>query len=819
MRSKITACLLIAVGSLSAQHNFITINTMTVGPNTVYKEIIETTEPWIIYVLESDVTDPDIIIETMKANDVKPTTEKLSSMVFRNQSELHQVVCAINGDYFDATTGTTNSQVIRGELIKEENFSATNPIYWSTVGFDENNRPCINTNVLSMKLFTKSNTIQIDEINMGRGSQEVVLYNSYYGSSTGTDTNGVEYILASVDGEWFVNDTINCVVQSKNRNKTPLSSGSAVISASVLDSLLLTENLQAGDTVQLLIHLSGQLPRLKELVGGFPMIVKNGINYALDGYREEGGGSTFATDRHPRTAVGFSADSSKLYFVVVDGRQDFSVGMSLPELADFMIDQGVAYGINLDGGGSSEMIVRNNVVNSPSDGGERSVGNALMVISTASTGELSSIQVSPDYCRLFKGEHVALNVSGWDDNFNQLSIDESQVTYTVPDDFGSIVDGKFISETWQDSGYVLVHYQEFSDSIYVYQQHITDVSIYPKEATTDTSHIIDFSITLYDNDGDKHGLSFVNALVTITNPSVGKLDCNGVFKGLSIGSTQIIVEYEGYSDTAEVTIEVFEGVHLLDNMDSMDDWTLSGIMLDATGNQLSVVSEPKTEGGGAFRIDYCFTRVTESSWIYLNTNKELGGFPKSVTLDFLSDGAGHRCFLAVTDNSGAEYNIAVPGRLKDTTAYVHGVMTTENDAFSYPLTINAIAIMLGTSAALDSVNSGTIYIDNLQVDYTDESGLPDRERTSLLHDFHLYQNYPNPFNPTTAISYDLPNSSDVTLQIYDITGRLVETLVNQHQNAENYQVQWNASGYSSGVYFYRIQAGNFIQVRKMLLLK
>ena len=85
--------------------------------------------------------------------------------------------------------------------------------------------------------------------------------------------------------------------------------------------------------------------------------------------------------------------------------------------------------------------------------------------------------------------------------------------------------------------------------------------------------------------------------------------------------------------------------------------------------------------------------------------------------------------------------------------------------------------------------------------------------------FDLYRNFPNPFNPTTTISYDLPKTSDVALSIYDITGRLVETLVNKQQDAGNYQVQWDASRYSSGVYFYRIMAGNFLQTRKMLVLR
>ena len=84
---------------------------------------------------------------------------------------------------------------------------------------------------------------------------------------------------------------------------------------------------------------------------------------------------------------------------------------------------------------------------------------------------------------------------------------------------------------------------------------------------------------------------------------------------------------------------------------------------------------------------------------------------------------------------------------------------------------------------------------------------------------NLLQNYPNPFNPTTTISYELPKSTYVKLSIYDITGRLVETLVNEHKNAGYYSVNWNAANVSSGIYFYRIDAGEFRSVRKCLVVK
>ena len=85
--------------------------------------------------------------------------------------------------------------------------------------------------------------------------------------------------------------------------------------------------------------------------------------------------------------------------------------------------------------------------------------------------------------------------------------------------------------------------------------------------------------------------------------------------------------------------------------------------------------------------------------------------------------------------------------------------------------------------------------------------------------FSLYQNYPNPFNPATIIKYDLPKDVKVTIKVYDLLGREVEVLINEFKNAGRYELNWNANKYASGVYIYRIEAGSFVETKKMILLK
>ena len=83
----------------------------------------------------------------------------------------------------------------------------------------------------------------------------------------------------------------------------------------------------------------------------------------------------------------------------------------------------------------------------------------------------------------------------------------------------------------------------------------------------------------------------------------------------------------------------------------------------------------------------------------------------------------------------------------------------------------------------------------------------------------LEQNYPNPFNSSTTIQYSIPERSNVTIKVFDLLGREVAILVNEEKQAAVYNVNFNGGGLASGVYFYRIETGNFVEVKKMILMK
>ncbi len=101
--------------------------------------------------------------------------------------------------------------------------------------------------------------------------------------------------------------------------------------------------------------------------------------------------------------------------------------------------------------------------------------------------------------------------------------------------------------------------------------------------------------------------------------------------------------------------------------------------------------------------------------------------------------------------------------------------------------------------------------------YSALTGVNDQEM--LPDKFMLYQNYPNPFNPVTRIKYQIPEEAVVSLRIYNIIGEEIAVLVNSTQPAGNYTVEWNAAGFPSGFYIYRIEAGKDVSVKKLILLK
>jgi hypothetical protein len=155
-------------------------------------------------------------------------------------------------------------------------------------------------------------------------------------------------------------------------------------------------------------------------------------------------------------------------------------------------------------------------------------------------------------------------------------------------------------------------------------------------------------------------------------------------------------------------------------------------------------------------------------------------------------------------------------------------LNTEEAVFAEIDALTTALLIEGADSTLQKGRLGK-YLIKSSADYNSKldgilrkhfgNGEKETEDEIIPTEYTLYQNYPNPFNPTTTIKYDLPFASDVSLIIYDVLGRKVKELVNEKQQAGKYEVRFNASNLSSGVYIYQLVADKFIQSRKMILLK
>jgi hypothetical protein len=218
---------------------------------------------------------------------------------------------------------------------------------------------------------SKKARLRIDGVNRPRFDNELILFTPEFDRTTLTGPEGVEAVVE--------NGRVVAVFERTGNTKIP--SSGCVVSARGAAAAWARANMKQGARVELRsdLRLSPRPAFDPEFViGGGPRLVRGGRPAAaLDpGIYPEG----FAAARHPRTAVGLRADG-RILLVTVDGRQpELSVGMSIAELTALLLELGAVEALNMDGGGSTTMVVRGRVVNSPSDlTGERPVGDALLV--------------------------------------------------------------------------------------------------------------------------------------------------------------------------------------------------------------------------------------------------------------------------------------------------------------------------------------------------------------------------------------------------------------------------------------------------------
>ncbi|MDP4197675.1 MAG: T9SS type A sorting domain-containing protein, partial [Bacteroidota bacterium] len=149
-------------------------------------------------------------------------------------------------------------------------------------------------------------------------------------------------------------------------------------------------------------------------------------------------------------------------------------------------------------------------------------------------------------------------------------------------------------------------------------------------------------------------------------------------------------------------------------------------------------------------------------------------------------------------------------------------------SITYPIKLLRVVLQLGYNdqkRVSGQTYTGTLYFDNLRLKYPlgPTSAVGDNEESlAQPKEYSLKQNYPNPFNPSTVIEFTTTSETkdvNTTLKVYDLLGREVATLLNQRISAGVHKVVFNAENLTSGVYFYRLQSGNYVETKKMMLVR
>jgi hypothetical protein len=274
-------------------------------------------------------------------------------------------IAAVNGGFFSGAGDPLGCLVVDGEIVSEPLPSRT------CAGFTEDGQVLFEQVRLDGSAAGEGGSVTIDGVNRDRGANETILYRSARGASTRTNQFGAEVVIAG--------DTVQAVADGRGNSAIP--AGGYVLSGHGRARGALLASFKPGDRAQLRMRLAAasgdaRWDSLRQVVGGGPRLLAGGQFVGGEGFRP-----SFVDRRHPRTAIGRLADG-RIVLLTVGGRQPYhSLGMTLVEMAMLLRQWGVTDAMNLDGGGSTTLVVRGAVVNRPSDEtGERPVADVVLVL-------------------------------------------------------------------------------------------------------------------------------------------------------------------------------------------------------------------------------------------------------------------------------------------------------------------------------------------------------------------------------------------------------------------------------------------------------
>jgi hypothetical protein len=399
---QITLLFTLALCLTSSSYAERTTITRQVAPGIAYTQEITTGDaPLIVNVLSVDLKTPGVRVRCGQALD--SITEKGATKGREGIPPLARrngAVAAINADFFPFTGDPLGVAIRDGELLSE-------PMHHrACIGIGPNGAVMdVLVSLASLKL-SDGSEVPLGGINRVPAENEITVLTPTFTATPNLKRAAIVITLKEVNLPVRVSKAMQGVIGTV----VPLEAGMSLPACGANSVLLVADgktgealaaHCNLGETIQFQFDLTsngpppsrGRFPsraanfratgftpvwsEMEQAVSGGPFLLRNG-QVAVDGEAEDFSKTAFVEKRHPRTAIGTTAEG-KLLLVTVDGRQTGSQGASLPELATLMKRFGAVHAINLDGGGSTTMVVGSGVVNAPSDGRVRPVANGLLV--------------------------------------------------------------------------------------------------------------------------------------------------------------------------------------------------------------------------------------------------------------------------------------------------------------------------------------------------------------------------------------------------------------------------------------------------------
>lgn len=768
-----------------------TIQHMAVGPGTVYTQINIPEIPLAVYFLKVDSKNPHISFETVLSYDSIIGNEVPSRMATRKSSPGHVLFAGTNADFYD--TGTMkgmpiNGSALDGQVAKKP--SDSRPL----MGFDGMNLPVID--VLDYEMTVSVNGVKtiIDEVNYPRYENKLVLYNQYNGKTTRTNNYGSEVELRPL-AKWDINKPVQCeVIQVYPKKGTnPIRNGYAYLSGHGTKESIVS-GLKQGDIVEINYVFAGKFNNDKKnwqsLFGGDRVMVRNGEIQENDW-----------AENHPRTGIGVTKDSLQVIMCVVDGRASHSVGVTTKRLGDIMRSAGAYQAMNMDGGGSSAMYIKQlNVVNRTSDGTERAVANGIYAVSSApEDNQIASLSFLKRNLQIIPGSIVRPTILAYNQYGTLLNLDFKDVRYTCSKEIGYIDEqGAFVATHPDATGTIEAEYNGMKAYANV------------KVLASLESFAFDLSSVLLDGRGDYvvkafgqyNGESYelTNSIFEweVVNPEICSVK-DGVLTPVKNGKTEVIGKLGDKTDTLFVSVEI--APELLKHEDFSD---VSSFVLTSTSN-ITTKSLDKDEKGTSLNYIYKKGRGTSVALSKLST---LYSKPDTIKLSFHS---GESALSKVSmkfkvqnlTNSVLVNNEAI---IPDADQQI--VVDVAKDLIAgadpdkvFPIQLEGLIFYLkDASMTVDAPYS--IGLKDITLTYKDVA-----LSSGDINILSKIKVYPNPVtNKILYMSLSVDQASVVSTMLYNMQGQLIRQ--NQHGTVENEEIRLNMANLPDGIYLLKIKIGD-----------